>query len=73
VGDVPVCFFLYPRNRKELEYILKLNNFSYPVCIDEQDSLNKLNHFPSDIIFQAFLLDKNDKVVAVGTLSTILK
>ena len=24
-------------------------NFIYPVCIDENDSLNKLNHFPSNL------------------------
>lgn len=67
IGDVPVGFFLYPKNRKELIYTLKLNNFSYPVCIDEKDSLNKLNHFPSDMMFQTFLLDKDNKVLAIGT------
>ena len=63
---VPVLFFLNPKNLKEIDYILKRDNFNYPVCIDELDSLNKLNHFPSDMRFQTFLLDKDNKVLAIG-------
>lgn len=66
IGNLPVLFFLHPKNRKELNYILKRDNFNYPVCIDENDSLNKLNHFPSDLMFQTFLLDKDNRVLAIG-------
>lgn len=66
LGNFPILFFMYPKSRNELNYILKRNHFDYPVCIDENDSFNKLNHFPSDMNFQTFLLDKNDKVVAIG-------
>ena len=65
-GDVNVVFFMHPKSRKEIEYILKRDQFDYPVCIDEADSLNKLNHFPTDERFQTFLLDKNNKVLAIG-------
>lgn len=65
-GEVNVLFFMHPKNRKEIEYILKRDQFYYPVCIDEADSLNKLNHFPTDDRFQTFLLDKNNKVLAIG-------
>lgn len=34
--------------------------------MDQSDSLNQLNHFPKDIRFQVFLLDKNNKVVVIG-------
>lgn len=34
--------------------------------IDMNDSLNKLNHFPSEMAFQTFLLDENDKVLVIG-------
>lgn len=37
-----------------------------PVSIDSDDRLNHLNHFPADINFQTFLLDKENRVVAVG-------
>ena len=66
LGNFPILFFMYPKSQNELNYILKRNHFDYPVCIDENDSFNKLNHFPSDMMFQTFLLDKNDKVVAIG-------
>lgn len=65
-GDVNVLFFMHPKDRREIEYILKRDQFYYPVCIDEADSLNKLNHFPTDDRFQTFLLDKKNKVLAIG-------
>ena len=34
--------------------------------MDENDSFNKLNHFPSDMTFQTFLLNWNNKVLAIG-------
>ena len=61
--SVPCLFFFYPKNRKELTTLLKANKFSYPVFIDEKDSLN---HFPSDIAFHTFLIDKNSKRSAMG-------
>lgn len=47
-------------------YILKRDHFTYPVCMDVNDSMNKLNHFPPDNMFQTFLLDKDNKVIAIG-------
>lgn len=65
-SNVNVIFFMHPQKKKEIDYILKRDNFNHPVCIDEADSLNKLNHFPADMRFQTFLLDKNNKVLAIG-------
>lgn len=64
--QIPVLFFLHPKDAKELIMVLKENNFSYPVCIDKKDAFNKLNHFPADERFQTFLLDKDNKVIAIG-------
>ena len=61
-----VLLFLHPKKVKDIRPILISNNFDYPVCIDVNDSLNKLNHFPSDMAFQTFLLDKDNKVLAIG-------
>lgn len=65
-SSVPVYFFLHPKKRDEVVVILNRNQFNYPVCIDENDSLNLLNHFPQDMSFQTFLLDKDNKVIAIG-------
>ena len=64
--DIPFLFFFQPKDNQELRRILKIDNFSLPVCIDTEDRFNKLNHFPSDMMFQTFLLDKDNKVIVIG-------
>ena len=49
-----------------IDYISMWDKFSYPIYVDISDSLNKLNHFPTDERFQTFLLDKDNKVLAIG-------
>lgn len=65
-STVPVYFFLYSKNKEEIVNILRYEQFDYPICIVENDSLNLLNHFPQDMSFQTFLLDKDNKVIAIG-------
>lgn len=45
---------------------MKRDKFTHPVCFDEEDAFNKLNKLPTDMTFQTFLLDKDNKVVAIG-------
>ena len=52
--------------QKELRYLTRKDGFTYPVCFDEKDDFNRLNRFPSEMMFQTFLLDKENKVVALG-------
>lgn len=63
---VSVLLFLHPLNRKELQDLLKKHKFDYPICIDEDNSFYELNQFSSNIAFQTFLIDANNKVVAIG-------
>ena len=56
-------FYFFPQDKKELLSILKNIQFNYPIYIDEQDELNKLNKLPTNQSFQCFLLDKDNKVV----------
>ena len=65
-GRVPFLFYFHPKDRKELRYLTRRDDFTYPVCFDKKDELNRLNHFPSDMTFQTFLLDNDNKVVAMG-------
>ena len=65
-GRVPFLFYFHPKDMKELSYLLRRDRFTYPVCFDERDGLNRLNQFPMDMTFQTFLLDKDNKVVAMG-------
>lgn len=64
--DIPFLFFFHPKDRTELRHLTQRNLFTYPVCFDEKDELNALNRFPSDMIFQTFLLDEENRVVSVG-------
>lgn len=65
-GNVPFLFYFHPKDLKELRSLTRQHAFMYPVCLDEMDEFNRLNHFPTDVTFQTFLLDKNNKVVALG-------
>jgi hypothetical protein len=61
------CVFAFnPRDKKELVRLLKRVHFDYLVYIDEMDVLNKLNGFVDNDEFQTFLLDKDNRVVAIG-------
>lgn len=65
-GQVPFLFYFHPKDMKELRYLTCRDGFSYPVCFDEEDELNRLNQFSSDMTFQTFLLDRDNRVVAIG-------
>lgn len=66
MDDVKYLFFFASEKKRDFMGILKAYGFTYPVCIDESGNLNSLNHFPSDERFQTFLLDKDNRVLAVG-------
>ena len=64
--NIPFLFFFQFDYQWEIHSLLIRENFDKPICLDRSDSLNQLNHFPKDIRFQVFLLDKNNKVVVIG-------
>lgn len=59
-------FYFHPKNIRELQFLFQRDRFKYPLYIDNNDLLNKLNNLPSDSRFQTFLLDKNNKVMLIG-------
>ena len=59
-GNVSFLFYFHPKDMKELRYLTRRDGFTYPVCFDKEDELNRLNHFPSEMAFQTFLLDKSN-------------
>ncbi|MBQ4057068.1 MAG: DUF1573 domain-containing protein [Bacteroidaceae bacterium] len=65
-GKVSFIFYFHPKDMKELRYLTRRDGFSYPVCYDEKDELNRLNRFPTEMTFQTFLLDRDNRVVAIG-------
>lgn len=66
--NVLLVLVLHPRTKKEMVDLLKQHQFKYPICIDLNDRFNKLNNLVDDSNFHTFLLDRNDKIIAIGNL-----
>lgn len=64
--EIPFIFFIHSKDYAEILYLLRVSEYDSPVCIDINDELNKLNHFPSNSHFQTFLLNSENKVVMIG-------
>ena len=64
--DVAFLFYLNPKNVLELKFLFERYNFEYPVCIDVHNVFCQLNSLPELTEFQTFLLDQENKVVAIG-------
>lgn len=65
-GSVEFQFYFQPKNSKEMTYLLKQNDFTHPVFIDQSGKINKINKFPSKMEYQCFLLDNQNKVLSIG-------
>ena len=65
-NTVPILFFFYPKDLREISFILQQDSIDIPVCIDKENKINQINHFPSQQDFQCFLLDKQNRVIYIG-------
>ena len=63
---ISFLFYFHLKNVKELHYITRRDNFIHPICMDGKDEFNQINHFPTEMAFHTFLVDKDNKVVAIG-------
>ena len=63
---VPFVFFFSPEKQRDVVYATKSGGFDHPVVLDLKNEFNSLNHFPADFNLQTMLLDKDNKVVAIG-------
>ncbi|MDR0506064.1 MAG: DUF1573 domain-containing protein [Dysgonamonadaceae bacterium] len=64
--NLSFLFFFHPQDKQVLQTLLKHDRFTYPVFIDQNNMIDRLNHFPSQPEFQCFLLDKDNKVLLIG-------
>jgi hypothetical protein len=63
---VNFLFYFHPKNECDLMDMLKQEKFTYPIYIDNNDTLNKLNKLVSDIQYQCFLLNNKNEIISVG-------
>ena len=59
-------FYFHPKNKEELLYLLKYEKFNRPVYVDTANLLYSINKLPDKQLFHCFLLDRNNKVLAIG-------
>ena len=65
-GRLEYVFFFHPKDVREMSYLTRRDGFTHPVCFDREDAFNRLNRFPPEMALQTFLLDKDNRVVAIG-------
>ena len=65
-GMVGFLLFFQPKNVRDMTNLFFTKRFDYPVFIDINNQINYLNRFPKEIEFQCFLLDQENKVIAIG-------
>jgi hypothetical protein len=64
--QVNFLFYFFPKPTDDLQAILKLDNFKQPIYVDSRDEINKMNSFPKQMLYQCFLLDRDNKVILIG-------
>ena len=64
--DVRSLTVVNARDENELSYLIRRDAYHYPVISDKADSLNLLNDFPKEPLFQSMLLDRDKRVIAIG-------
>ena len=66
VKKVSFLFFLQMQRTEKLDYMLKWDASTLPICFDTLAAFDNLNKLPIGENFRTFLLDDNNKVLAIG-------
>lgn len=64
--DISLIFVAESKPSPELFATIKGYDFRYPIVIDTTGYIRKQNKLPEDPEFSTFLIDKNNKIVALG-------
>ena len=67
-GDATVnsVIVVNTKDEEELTHLIKYNAYSFPIVYDKNDSLNHLNVFYNKSRFRTFLLNRINRVIAIG-------
>lgn len=67
-GDKTVQLLLIAatKDEEELKYLKQRDYFNSDIVFDPNDIINQINHFPKDIRFQTFLINRENKVLTFG-------
>lgn len=64
--NIPFIFILHLDDYNEYVKLQRKNKFSYPVFYDSKGEFISKNKLPQQLSLHTFLLNKNNKVVAIG-------
>ncbi|MDE7146734.1 MAG: DUF1573 domain-containing protein [Duncaniella sp.] len=64
--DVNAVIVVNTEDESELAYVIKMEDYTYPVVNDVEDVLNSSNRFPNNPMVRTFLLDRHKYVLAIG-------
>lgn len=65
-NGVSVLFYFGNVDKNQAISLFKNENFNYPYFLDKNDSINLLNKIPDDNVYRTFLLNRSNKVIAIG-------
>ncbi|MDR2910132.1 MAG: DUF1573 domain-containing protein [Bacteroidales bacterium] len=65
-GKVGFLLYFQPKNERDMVSIFARDRFNYPVFMDINGEINRLNRFPQAMEYQCFLLDKDNKALMIG-------
>lgn len=65
-GNVSAYFFLSPKDKSELDFLIRRSRFDYPISTEGAELFFQKNKLSDNPIFHSFLLDENNRVVAIG-------
>jgi hypothetical protein len=65
-GKVRFLLYFQPKSVRDMQILFLRDRFDYPVIMDLNGELNRLNRFPQAMQFQCFLLDSDNRVLMIG-------
>lgn len=65
-GKVGFIFYYAPKSFGTVRFILQEHNFEYPVIIDTINDFGRRNSIPGNYMLQTFLLDRENRIAAIG-------
>ena len=65
--SVRFVFVFHPKDTTELYDKLKLYDFDLPVWVDAKGEFSQVNALPDNLLFHVFLLNRDNRVMLVGS------
>lgn len=62
-----LLFCIQTENTKEIKWLLKGDDFNYPVCFDPHGTIIETNQLPLEDIYHTLLLDSQKRILLVGS------